>query len=267
MSVDIEPNKRTQGTKIDFIQNLILNFMENKKKLDWNDIEELAADLCNIDTDSENWEEEVETALYDNFEIDIEMFQKLIQSLYDRLNLDFSSISLNAFIGFGNQSLWLLKKDVSNEFIGCVIQFLMDGGEYDENGNGFSKIVTSHEKPEWNLIITKPENEVYITKPLSEFTDRIQISNLKKDAIEKIQKLQSRILELEKEDILFCDKNQWYKEGPETHGTGKRKLTRNYGRIYWKEDFKDEDTGEIITLERSQIVKVDGEWVDYLKGE
>lgn len=241
--------------------------MENKKELDWIDIEELAADLCGIDTDSDNWEEEVETALYDKFEIDIDMFRALIQKLYERLNLGFSDLSLNAYVGFGNEFMWLLKKDVTNEFIGCVIQFLLDGGEYNENGNGFSKIVTNGGKPEWNLFITKPENEVSIIKPLIEFTNRMQISELKKDSIKKIQLLQSRILELERKDCLFCDEKQWYKEGPETHGTGKRKLTRNYGRIYWNEDFKDDDTDQIITIERSRIVKVDGEWVDYLIGE
>ena len=139
--------------------------MENKKELDWIDIEELAADLCGIDTDSDNWEEEVETALYDKFEIDMRIFHALIQKLYERLNLGFSDLSLNAYVGFGNESMWLLKKDVTNEFIGCVIQFLLDGGEYNQNGNGFSKIVTNNGKPEWNLFITKPENVVKITKP------------------------------------------------------------------------------------------------------
>lgn len=32
------------------------------------------------------------------------------------------------------------------------------------------------------------------------------------------------------------------------------------GRIFWNEDFLDGDTGEKITIERQQVVRVDGEW-------
>jgi len=33
------------------------------------------------------------------------------------------------------------------------------------------------------------------------------------------------------------------------------------GRIYYNQEFKDEDTGEIITIKRTDVVRVNGEWV------
>lgn len=33
------------------------------------------------------------------------------------------------------------------------------------------------------------------------------------------------------------------------------------GMICWNEDFVDEDTNEVITIERHEVVKINGEWV------
>lgn len=76
-----------------------------------------------------------------------------------------------------------------------------------------------------------------------------------------IQQLKKECKELQKEDMLLSDKHQWYKEEMREVGRGKKKKTILEGRIYWNEDFIDEDTGSVITIERSRAVKVDGEWI------
>lgn len=74
------------------------------------------------------------------------------------------------------------------------------------------------------------------------------------------------IIELQKESLLLCDEEQWFREKVEQHPRQKYQRkdywlhNKLVGRVHWNEDFKDEDTGEVITIERSQVVRVEGEW-------
>lgn len=81
---------------------------------------------------------------------------------------------------------------------------------------------------------------------------------------ETIKQYKSEIIELERELLMMSDSEQWYSENMTTviekDGRKKNKVERLIGRVHWNEDFKDESTGEIITIERSQVVKVDGKW-------
>lgn len=71
---------------------------------------------------------------------------------------------------------------------------------------------------------------------------------------------------LTKQWYLLSDETQQFKEEIESHP--KRKYQRNphyldgklVGRIYWKEYFKDDDTGDEIEIDRSMIVRIDGVW-------
>lgn len=76
--------------------------------------------------------------------------------------------------------------------------------------------------------------------------------------------MKAEILELNREDALLCDKEQWYKEQEETqtYGRGKNKVTETalVGRVYWKQGFKDDDTDDVVWIERSEIAKINGEW-------
>jgi hypothetical protein len=80
----------------------------------------------------------------------------------------------------------------------------------------------------------------------------------------QIQKLKEDIIELRKETFFLSDKQQWFIEKEETHIVSRRpkkEETFLIGRIYWKEDFRDEDTGNVITIERNRIVRKNGEWL------
>lgn len=81
---------------------------------------------------------------------------------------------------------------------------------------------------------------------------------------ETIKQYKSEIIELERELLLLSDSEQWYSEGMTTvvekDGRKKNKVERLIGRVHWNENFKDESTGEVITIERSQVVRVDGKW-------
>ena len=83
----------------------------------------------------------------------------------------------------------------------------------------------------------------------------------KKEA--KIKTLRKEILDLNRESALLSDKKQWFTEENEEIlicGRPKKYETRLMGRIHWNEDFFDEDDGTAITIERSALVRVNGEW-------
>lgn len=90
---------------------------------------------------------------------------------------------------------------------------------------------------------------------------REQIQSKINSNLEKIASLNSEVFELRKQALLLSDDVQWFEEKKETIGRGKTKREVLIGRIHWNEDFKDEDSGEIITIERQQTVRIDGEWL------
>lgn len=79
---------------------------------------------------------------------------------------------------------------------------------------------------------------------------------------QKIKALRQANIELNRQHLLLSDKNQWYIEAEETHGRGKNKETALIGRVYWKEGFKDEDTGQVVYIERSCAVRKNNDWIE-----
>lgn len=73
---------------------------------------------------------------------------------------------------------------------------------------------------------------------------------------EKVQKLQQELIELKIKELKFCDKDRTYKEGIEVIA-GKEILR---GRVCFEELFSDEDSGEVISIEREQIVMENNKW-------
>lgn len=78
----------------------------------------------------------------------------------------------------------------------------------------------------------------------------------------KIKKLHSDNIALKIQEHQICDDKQRYTEQVEVRGRGKKKEDIIVGRIHWREDFKDEDTGETITIKRSQAVRIGDTWYE-----
>ena len=91
------------------------------------------------------------------------------------------------------------------------------------------------------------------------------IKNKINETIEKINFYKAELEKLEKEDILFSDDQQWFVEKEEeVKFRQNRKLikeTRLIGRVYWKEHFVDEDSSELIEIERNQIIRENGKFI------
>ena len=81
---------------------------------------------------------------------------------------------------------------------------------------------------------------------------------------ELIDQIKNEINNLKKEAILLCDETQWFSEVYEDILISKRPKKsekRLIGKVYWKEEFKDESTNESIWIVRSEIVRVNGVWL------
>ncbi|SEA59360.1 hypothetical protein SAMN05192529_13139 [Arachidicoccus rhizosphaerae] len=95
-----------------------------------------------------------------------------------------------------------------------------------------------------------------------EFNDQIADNN------KRIADLQAENLELLKAALMTSDETQWYTEMEEhykEYPNNDRRRTainkkRMVGRVNWVENFRDEDTGKLIPVDRSRIVKINGEW-------
>lgn len=93
---------------------------------------------------------------------------------------------------------------------------------------------------------------------------RKEISDLIEEKIKLQKSLKLEIIELQKEACLLSDKEQWFTERTEECIVSRRpKKTEKVliGRIHWKENFKDDDTDDVITIERSMVVRKNGEWI------
>jgi hypothetical protein len=101
-----------------------------------------------------------------------------------------------------------------------------------------------------------------ITEPKT--ITRKEIEALMQAKKEAINTLKREINDLYYQSLLLSDEDQWFIEKMETityrENRKKVKVQKLIGRIHWNENFKDEDTGEVITIERSQPVRVDGKW-------
>ncbi len=80
----------------------------------------------------------------------------------------------------------------------------------------------------------------------------------------EIKKINKEIKNLIILGYQLCDDKQRYEEKMEERVISKRPkqtVTELIGRIYWKEDYYDEDDKtNKITIERNRIVRVNGKW-------
>ena len=93
---------------------------------------------------------------------------------------------------------------------------------------------------------------------------RNQINKQIKVKEEKIKSLKEEITALERESLLLSDKKQWFIEKEEEviiSRRPKKTETRLVGRVFWIEHFGDEDTGEVVEIERSMKVRENNNWV------
>lgn len=105
---------------------------------------------------------------------------------------------------------------------------------------------------------------LYQTKNKTMARNRKQIEAKIDKNFDLIRKLQKKNLELKIEGLLLSDKVQQYVEEEREVVVSKRpKRTEKvlFGMITWLENFTDEDTGNVVSIRRHQVVRKNGKWI------
>lgn len=82
----------------------------------------------------------------------------------------------------------------------------------------------------------------------------------------KIESIQAENLSLYREWLLLNDEVQHFSEQYEEKAVWslrKKVVERNMvGRVHWVENYTDADTGDVVSIERSRVVRINGIWVN-----
>lgn len=131
-----------------------------KFPVDSQESEDLAAALCNIDSDET---EKIEGAFFSKYGIELGHAHDLIQDIFQMLSIGISPLTFKPYIGFSKQEksigFWLIKRDCEGEFISAVLDWLTEGGEFPEGVNGYTRDITSENVPEFEITIKKHKND------------------------------------------------------------------------------------------------------------
>lgn len=99
-------------------------------------------------------------------------------------------------------------------------------------------------------------------------TEREALEVKRQEVLDLINKHKEELVQITKDLYLLSDDKQWFTEEEEEVIISKRpKKTEKQliGRIHWRECFKDEDNPEDesqwVWIDRSKVVRVDGEWI------
>ena len=133
-----------------------------KYLIDADEAKEIAQFIFQIE-ESEYDYEITDTAVYDNFGVDLEGFHEIVNALFKILDFGISPLTQTAFIGFSKGNEWLVKKEVNQKFIHALINWATEGEEIPADKKGFIRTITLNGKPEYDIQISRPK----ISEPLS----------------------------------------------------------------------------------------------------
>lgn len=124
-------------------------------KIDSFEVEELAASICDIDSEET---EEIEEALQAKYDVDLDTFGKICDGLFNRIDLGISPLTNTPMLGFSNveKNRWFVKKEILSPFIGAVVQWVTEGEEVPVDG-GFMREITNGGAVEFVCSITGPD--------------------------------------------------------------------------------------------------------------
>lgn len=129
-----------------------------KQQFDSFDIEMLAAHLCKVEEDQEDFENQIEGELIEKYGISLEQFTNLINDLSPLLDMAISPLTEVAYIGFGTGKFWLAKTPHPG-FINAVLQWMSADDVLKGKSKGYERIITNSGKPEFQLTLKKAENK------------------------------------------------------------------------------------------------------------
>ena len=127
---------------------------QEKQRIDWRDVDELAASLCEISEDAEH--SEIENAFYEKYDISLEQFEEVVRDLFERIDFGVSGLTGTPFVGFStkDRGQCVVKKEVPNEFIGGVIEWMECAADaVAPDCKEYVRTITVGGKPKFEIIL------------------------------------------------------------------------------------------------------------------
>ncbi len=120
-------------------------------QLDNFDIDELAAELCGLDSDKVDVND-IDSALIDKWDITLDQFQNVMKAVWPLLAIGVSPLSEKAQLGFVNKdkTMWIAKGDITLDFVNCVLQW-MGVKDMARDGKGMIRTIANNGKAEYEI--------------------------------------------------------------------------------------------------------------------
>jgi hypothetical protein len=132
---------------------------EKTIKLDWTEAQEIADVILQIENTEED-SDVTEDALAEKWNIDLDTFQEIANSIFQMMDFGLSPLTNTPFVGISKGNMWLAKKEVEQQFIHGMISWATDGKcSIPEGSEGCVKTISSGGKPEFDITISKAEIE------------------------------------------------------------------------------------------------------------
>lgn len=200
-----------------------------KVLIDSLDAEMVAAAICGIESEET---EEIDEALFDKFNIDLQQFQGILEALFDRIDLGISPLTESAMIGFsekkGNRGTWLAKKEITGEFISTVLQWL-GADEIKPGERGMKREVTNDGKIEYIITVTGPDPSPWIS-----VKDKKKPKDGQLCLITKMDKEGKKFPDCSFEELTFLTKYYADKEEFTEYPTKSNRGIPHWGVEYWQ---------------------------------
>lgn len=131
-------------------------------KIDELDLETLAAKLTDIESENPH---EIYSALNEKYNINEDDFANLIADLFLLLEIGYSALSGNIYIGYADKNSWLVKKPSQSKFIATMLAFLLNDEPLKQTQKGMVRIITdNNNKPLYQVVITHHDRKVEVLK-------------------------------------------------------------------------------------------------------
>jgi hypothetical protein len=98
-----------------------------------------------------------ENALAEKYNISLDDFHEIINSVFQMIDFGLSPLTNEAFIGLSKGNEWICKKEITNQFIGSMIEWISEGDDLKKQKFGFVKEVSLNNESLCKILILKPK--------------------------------------------------------------------------------------------------------------
>ena len=76
------------------------------------------------------------------------------------IDFGISPLTQTPFVGISKDGMLLAKKEINQQFIHALINWITDGKDISENSKGFVRTITSDNKPKFDITISRSKPDI-----------------------------------------------------------------------------------------------------------